>query len=200
MLYSLANIFSIRFRLRARRSFRQISDIPEKWLIFYNAKQNKNCSSMHKNIASNAAALKIHPNQEWKHPPGRPRATWLRMWRRTLLRWTLASTRPSRVLRTASPGTASWTLNQEWKHQPGRPRATWLRTVEKDLAPLNLGFHAAWQCSEPRHLEPHRELSTRNGNITLVDQEPPGWGCGEGPCSAEPWLPAAWQSAQSRVT
>jgi len=40
--------------------------------------------------------------------------------------------------------------NQEWKRPPGRPRATWLRTVEKDLALLNLGLHAAWWSAQNR--------------------------------------------------
>jgi len=39
MLYSLANILSIRLRFLANRSFRQISLMPGKWLIFYNKKQ-----------------------------------------------------------------------------------------------------------------------------------------------------------------
>jgi len=30
------------------------------------------------NCSAVSAALKIRPNQEWKRPPGRPRATWLR--------------------------------------------------------------------------------------------------------------------------
>ena len=34
MLYSLGNIFNMRFKFLARRSFRQISFIPGKWLIF----------------------------------------------------------------------------------------------------------------------------------------------------------------------
>ncbi|VDO00107.1 unnamed protein product [Rodentolepis nana] len=34
MVYSLGKSFSIRLRLRASASFRQISDIPGKWLIF----------------------------------------------------------------------------------------------------------------------------------------------------------------------
>jgi len=39
ILYSFANILSMRFRFLASRSFRQISLMPGKWLIFYNCKK-----------------------------------------------------------------------------------------------------------------------------------------------------------------
>ena len=48
MLYSLANILSIRFKFLASRSFLHISLMPGKWLIFYNEKHrkivNNNCA------------------------------------------------------------------------------------------------------------------------------------------------------------
>jgi len=55
-------------------------------------------------------------------------------------------------------------LNQEWKRPPGRQTATWLRTVEKDLAPLHLGLHTAWRCSDPRYLKLH----DHNMNLRFV--------------------------------
>jgi len=47
-----------------------------------------------------SAALKVCPNQEWKHQPGRPRASWLRTVEKDVA---ALNTWPGRVLRTVSP-------------------------------------------------------------------------------------------------
>jgi len=69
-----------------------------------------------------SAALKNCPNQEWKRPPGSHP-----------VEGHCSSTRPSRVLRTVSPGAASWTrLHSARMH------------VTADVVSCSHGCHVAW--------------------------------------------------------
>jgi len=62
--------------------------------------------------------------------------------------------------------------NQEWKHPPGRSRATWLRTVEKDLAPLNLGLHAVWRSAPSRVTWSHIVNTTTSVRMLATKKKP----------------------------